>query len=443
VLALTAGGAAVCAVFAVVTYSIARGSLTEQRLEVALRQAYTGANFLRSQLATNGTTPAEALAALNPEGGTAVLVERRGRWVSSELDVAPDVVPAAVREHVAAGRVAHAPGRWRDAPVLVVGVPLASVDAAVYEIAPVAELQSTLRVLSTVLSLGTVLGTALAAMLGLWARRRVLQPLQPIATTAAAIASGDLGRRLADTDDPDLVSMVAAFNSMVDALHQRIERDARFVADVSHELRSPLTTLVASVDLLDARAASLPPRSRQLVELVSAELDRFRHLLEALLELARSEAAAALDDAEPVDVRAFVAAVLRRSDRPADLLQGGDGDRAPAVVLGDRLALERALTNLLDNADRHGGGATGVGVHREDGLVSIVVDDDGPGVPVADRERVFERFATGGGPRGSGSGAGLGLSLVSEIARAHRGSAWCTAGPSGGARFVLRLPEHR
>jgi signal transduction histidine kinase len=232
--------------------------------------------------------------------------------------------------------------------------------------------------------------------------------------------------------------MVGSFNSMVDALQQRIERDARFAADVSHELRSPLTTLVASMDLLQARSSTLPARVQEIIGLVSAELDRFHHLLEALLDLARGDGRIPDEDAEPVDMASLVGEALRRSGRPAELLRTTEG---PAVVTGDRIRLERAVTNLLDNADRHGRGAVRVSVRRADGAVWILVDDAGPGVPVEDRERVFERFATGGGPRRSGSGTGLGLALVHETARAHSGSVWCTASPAGGARFVLRLPE--
>jgi two-component system sensor histidine kinase MtrB len=432
------GGLGVCLFFATTTYSIAREYLTEQRYRVVLRQAYADANFLRSRLATTGTRAADALAALSPEGATAVLVERNGRWSSSVLGAGPDIVPATVRRGAAAGQVAYAPARFEGGPALAVGIPLADVGAVVYEVASLTELQTTLRVLSTVLSAGTVAAAGLATVLGLWARRRILQPLAPLATTAAAIASGDLERRLPGTDDPDLVTMVGSFNTMVDALQQRIERDARFAADVSHELRSPLTTLVASVDLLNARAESLPARSRELLALVTAELERFQRLLESLLELARSEAGAHGPDAERIDMAALVAQVLRQSGRPVGLLHT-TGEAA--VVAGDRVRLERAIANLLDNADRHGGGAVRVDVERDGDAVWITVDDAGPGIPTADRERIFERFATGGGPRRSGSGAGLGLALVEETARAHAGSAWCTDSPAGGARLVFRLPE--
>jgi two-component system sensor histidine kinase MtrB len=438
ILAFTAAGLVLCSVFALATYSIARGYLQQQRHRGVLRQAYIDANFLRDRLTTSGTTIADAVAALNPEGATAVLVERGGRWSSSKLGVGPKAVPFQVQRQAGLGRVAYAPTRVGDAAGLAVGVPVPGVGVIVYEITPLTEMQATLRVLSAVLSAGTLLGAVTALLVGLWARRRILKPLAPITSTAAAIAGGDLDRRLPATDDPDLVTMVGSFNSMVDALQQRIERDTRFTADVSHELRSPLTTLVGSVEMLNARAATLPRRIQEIIDLITAELDRFHRLLESLLDLARADAGA---DIAPrrVDVVELVAQVLRQSGRRHELLDA----EGPAAVMGDRLQLERAVVNLLDNADRHGGGTERAGVRAEDGQVWITVDDGGPGIAPADRDRVFERFATGGGPRRSGSGSGLGLALVHEIARIHHGAVWCTDSPAGGARLVLRMPEAR
>jgi signal transduction histidine kinase len=108
---------------------------------------------------------------------------------------------------------------------------------------------------------------------------------------------------------------------------------------------------------------------------------------------------------------------------------------------GRRLALVRAVTNLLDNADRHGGGVVGLRLRATDRAAVIDVDDAGPGVPVEERERVFARFATGRGARGSSAGTGLGLALVAETVAAHGGSVVCCGGPTGGARFTVTLPR--
>ena len=370
-----------------------------------------------------------------------MVLQRGGHWFSSSLDTDSGSIPASLRARADAGDVAFVPTDRAGGPALAVAVPLPSVDAVVYEVAPLTELQSTLRILSIVLSGGTLAGAALAGLLGLWAARRVLRPLDPLASTAAAIASGDLARRLPSTDDPDLVTMVGSFNSMIDALQARIERDARFAADVSHELRSPLTTLVGSVDLLNGRADELPPRSRQALDLLTVDLGRFRRMLDDLLELARTGPAGTPSDGEALDLHELVQHVLLRTGRPASLLRPA---ASSALVRGDKLRLERALTNLLDNAERHAGGVTAVELQSDETSVTITVDDEGPGVPPPDRERIFERFATGGAGRGSGTGTGLGLALVQETARSHGGAVWCAPPPSGrGARFLLRLPAAR
>jgi signal transduction histidine kinase len=333
----------------------------------------------------------------------------------------------------------HAAYQVVDGPngeIVVVGVPLPNVGGELYEVAPMDDLVRTLNTLGIILVIGTVIAAAAGVGIGVWSSRRVLEPLDGVATAAAQIAGGQLSRRLEPTDDPDLVTIVGSFNSMVDALQTRIERDAAFAADVSHELRTPLTTLVAAVDLLQGRSDQMTPTQRQALDLTSAELERFRRLLDELIELARFDAGLPEQDRGPVDLRHFVEQSLARSGLSPDLVTGDSG----TVVEANRTRLERAVANLVDNAARYGGGVVGVEVTREDGGVCLLVDDAGPGVPLADRERVFARFATSGGGRGSARGTGLGLAIVKETATSLGGEVWCTDRPGGGARFVLWLP---
>jgi signal transduction histidine kinase len=321
-------------------------------------------------------------------------------------------------------------------PAVVVGVPLPQVGAEFYEVAPLTELDGILRLLSGILLGGALLATAAGAGLGAWASRSVVTPLNRVATTAAAIAGGQLGSRLPATLDPELATIVASFNSMVDTLQQRIERDARLAADVSHELRSPLTTLVGSVDLLNARREELHPRSRRALDLVTADLERFRRLLDNLLELARSDAGLDLGSDGVVDLDQLLRHVLTEVGADVEV-RGADG----LQVIGDKPRIGRMFRNLFENADRHGGGLVAVEVSRTGGDVIVAIDDAGPGIAPEDRERIFDRFATGTKGRGSSSGTGLGLALVAETANVHRGAVWCVTSPQGGARFVVRLPE--
>jgi signal transduction histidine kinase len=295
-----------------------------------------------------------------------------------------------------------------------------------------------LRTLAAVLAAGAAAATAAGAAFGVWASRRAVQPLEQVAGAATRIAGGEMTTRLPATDDPDLVAIVAGFNSMVDALAARIDRDARFVGDVSHELRSPLTTLVTSVEVLAARRDELSPRGQQALALVEGELGRFRRTLDDLLQLARIDGAGAMDAAAPVSLSELVREVLASTGRSVEL--AADPDSATTVT-GDKLSLERAVSNLLDNADRHAGGPKAVHVERRENTVVVTVDDGGPGVAMEDRERIFERFARGqGAARRSLPGAGLGLAIVAETAARHGGAAWCADAPDGGARFSLSVP---
>ncbi|MGY1602314.1 sensor histidine kinase [Geodermatophilus sp. SYSU D00815] len=436
VLAFGAGALLVSAVLVVTTFLLARGYLLDQRESTATRQAFADADLLRSRLATAGAEVGDVLSEISP-GGSDVVVRSGDAWYSSSLDVGARDVPAQLRELVRDGAAGTVRTSSADGPRLVIGVPVAAAGLEFYEVAPLVELQGVLRTLAAVLGAGAVTATAAGAGFGVWASRRVVHPLDQVAGAASRIAAGELTTRLPATDDPDLVAIVGSFNTMVDALAARIERDARFVGDVSHELRSPLTSLTTSVEVLGARREELSPRAQQALALVEEQLRRFRTTLDDLLELARLDSGAGDDDRPAVDVAALAREVVAATGRPPALLSA-DG---PAVVRGDKRQLERALRNLLDNADRHAGGPRRVGVERRDGSVVLTVDDAGPGIPPEDRDRVFERFTRGvHAGRRSLPGAGLGLAIVAETAARHGGAAWCAAAPDGGARMTLSLP---
>ncbi|WNV76840.1 HAMP domain-containing sensor histidine kinase [Geodermatophilus sp. DSM 44513] len=421
------------------TFVLARNHLLDQREASLTRQAFADANVLRGSLATAGVEIGDALSQLVPEGGSDVVVRSGDSWYSTSLDVGARDVPPDLREAVAAGNAARVRTESAEGPHLVVGVAVRGADLEFYEVTELVELESELRTLATVLAVSALAATVAGAAFGAWASGRAVQPLDQVTAAATDIAGGDLARRLPPTEDADLVAIVGSFNSMVDALAARIDRDARFVGDVSHELRSPLTTLVTSVELLAARRDELSPRSRQALTLVEGELARFRRTLDDLLELARMDSAQGAEPPPPVSLSALVREVITGSGRSASLLQADDDGRT--IVRADKGRLERAVRNLLDNADRHAGGACAVRVERQDGSAVLSVEDAGPGVPLADRERVFDRFARGPrAARGSLPGAGLGLAIVAETATRAGGTTWCSASPWGGARFCLSLP---
>ncbi|WP_432483932.1 sensor histidine kinase [Kineococcus esterisolvens] len=432
----TLGATVLATLAAIGTHAVTREYLLTQREDTAVRQAFVDASSVRDGLRTSGVSVTDVLGAVAPPSGSELLVRRDGRWYSGSLQVGGDDVPAALGDAVASGTAGVTWTRVDGQAALAVGVPLPGVGAEFYEVAVTTELERTLVAVRNALA-AFALSTAVGgALLGVWASRRAVAPLHAVARTAASIAGGELGIRLPPTSDPDLATIVGSFNSMVDALEEQIQREVRFSADVSHELRSPLTTLVTSVALLQRRRDELPPRSQQALDLVARELDRFQQTLDDLLELARLESGAAGRPRVRTGATSLARQALDASGRP-DVPVRADGPGALVDV--DTQQLARALVNLFDNADRHGEGLVEVGVQCTGDRVRFLVDDAGPGVPPGERQRVFERFARAGS-RGSLPGSGLGLSLVAETVRAHGGTVRCAASPLGGARFVVELP---
>ena len=273
-------------------------------------------------------------------------------------------------------------------------------------------------------------------------------PVAEAAQAAKAIAGGHLGTRLPPTEDPDLGVLASSFNDMASALQLRIERDARFASDVSHELRSPLMTLSASVEVMEARRHELPERAQAALDLLTSDVSRFQGLVEDLLEISRFDAGAIRLHLEDLQVAQFVRNAVAVSSAPSTPVT--TTPRAErAVIRGDRRRLARVIANLIDNAKAYGGGEPEITITDanlpDEPLthVQIGVEDHGPGVPVEERALIFERFARGvsAGRRGGSEGAGLGLALVDEHVRMHGGRVWVEDRIDGttGARFVIEL----
>ncbi len=436
------GALIVSALLAVGTYLTARHYLMDQRQATALRQSYADASFVLDGLLSRDARVPDVLGSVNAPADSELVVHKDDRWYSSALARGPQAIPDSIRDGVTSGSVTFGWGTTEDTPSLVVGVPLRAADAEFYEIVQTGELRSTLNTLAIVLTAFAVLATLAGAMFGRLALRRLMAPLDDVATAAAQIGAGGLQTRLPPTDDPDLATIVGSFNSMVEALDERIQRDARFAADLGHELRSPLTTLVASMQVIQGRRDELPPRTQRAVDLVSVELDRFQRTLEDLLELGRLDAGVRGQVLTDVDAAELARQSLDDSHRDPALLRvlgavrGASPDNTVRV---DKQQLGRALVNLYENADRHGGGLQAVTIRRVRQQVRIDVDDRGDGVPIEERDRIFERFVRGGS-RGSLPGSGLGLSIVAETALSLGGRVWVEDAPEGGARFSIELP---
>ncbi|MEO7397467.1 MAG: HAMP domain-containing sensor histidine kinase, partial [Ilumatobacteraceae bacterium] len=228
---------------------------------------------------------------------------------------------------------------------------------------------------------------------------------------------------------------------MADTMQSRIEREAQFASDVSHELRSPITALSAAVEVLDARRADLPDRTQQALDVVVNQVRRFDQMVLDLLELSRIDAGVTDINREELRLDEIVPRIAQRygfGDVPINV--------HPAAMKNiwiDKLRLERILANLLDNARHHGGGATRISIEpdKRSGML-LIVEDSGPGVARGERQRIFERFARGTAARHR-VGTGLGLALVAEHTQALGGDAWVEDKAGGGARFIVRFVTDR
>lgn len=432
--------------FAVVTYVGVHHVLVSDAVQTDLNQSYVNAALVRSTLYTSPPALASQLNSIEGATGSSVLIQTHRQWLSKSNGAATADVPRALITEVLRGHAATQVFGVHGHLFFVVGVPIPSVETQFFEVYPLDPVTHTLGNLLLVLVLGAIFTSLIGLAGGLWVARRTVRPLEVVSRAAAAIAEGDLSTRLVVTQaDREVQQLTASFNEMVAQLTARLERDARFASDVSHELRSPLTTLVTTATVLQQHRDDLTDVGRQSLDLLVADLSIFQALVEDLLEIARSDAGAVALVLETVDavelVRQSVRSAARRHGFPAPPVEV-DPSLADPLVEVDRRRFERAVTNLLDNAHHYAGGATAVRVEREGDDLCVHVDDAGPGVLDEERESVFERFARGHAARSRGvaRGTGLGLALVREHIRALGGEIDVSRAPEGGARFTIRLP---
>jgi signal transduction histidine kinase len=294
---------------------------------------------------------------------------------------------------------------------------------------------STVDSITGALVIGVPVLIALLAGLTWWLTGRALKPVEAIRAEAAAITGSTIHRRVPEPNTDDEIGRLArTMNSMLDRLEATSLRQRRFVSDASHELRSPVAVIRAQVEVALRRGdeADWP----MVAQRVLVEDARLEQAVSELLELARTEERA---DATPilVDLDEVVLEETARERRvPIDTSRVLAGR-----VHGTSAQFARVVANLLDNACRHAEAQVSIALVRQEHDVVLIVDDDGPGISVADRERVFERFTRldEGRSRDAG-GVGLGLAMVRAIVERHGGSVAVDDAPLGGARFVVRLP---
>lgn len=424
------------------TYAIVSDTLVREKERSAEEQFRSNATVLDNALDAGGDVDERAvLTSLRPEVRAGELLYADGRWFAASSQLRPEDLPVGLVGSVQAGEPASARFDSADGPLLAFGTPLEG-GRRYFEVFDLRELDDTLGTLRRALAASGLLATLAAVAVAWLIARRVTAPLEGVANAATRIASGDLDVRMAGSDDRDLGRIAASFNRMADTLQARIARESRFAADVSHELRSPMTTLVNAATVLERRRHELSEDGQEALELLVGDIERFERIIADLTEMSKHDAGTVRPAPEVLPAGRAVRDVVRRASAslPVEVHRAAED----VLVLVDLQLLERVLHTVLENADAYAGGARAVHVDADATGVLVHVDDEGPGVPVDERERIFDRFARGvhGERRTTADGSGLGLSLAAENMRALGGTISVGDNPGGtGARFTLVLPR--
>jgi signal transduction histidine kinase len=291
---------------------------------------------------------------------------------------------------------------------------------------PLAEVARSIDPVVRALQFGTPVLIALVALVTWWITGRALRPIETLRREADSISHSSDGASLPVPNTADEVERLAiTLNDMLLRIDESSRRQQEFVSDASHELRSPITSMHVALEV-----ASLHPETTSVQDLskeLLLETTRMQNMVNALLALARMEERGFT----PPAIVDLAPALSRATGEPV----------SEQLAEADEEQIESAVRNLVDNARRHARTSVDVAIERTDGDLIVTVDDDGPGVPDDQRERIFDRFTRlDTGRARTDGGAGIGLALARRIAERHHGTITVGTSPLGGARFTLRLP---
>lgn len=431
--AITVAGVALSA------YFTARVQMQQSLDESLLTRAEQAAGSNRLSILTSQQVPSWALGAADvriafvvPGRSVPIVSADQGREGEQlvlgdpELDVALGRSESSVRTIAAANGV-----RYR-----VVAVP-AEGQAALVLAQSLEPTERTLGKLGLVTLLFGAAGAVAAGLVGWAVARNGLRPVRRLTTAAEDIARTEKLTPIEVEGNDEIARLATSFNAMLAALSASRDRQRQLVADASHELRTPLTSLRTNIELhrqADAAGGLDVDARRELLDDVGAQLEEMTTLIGDLVELARDEPLA--HTVEPVDLVEVVERAVTRVRRRAPGLDFAVHVE-PWWLLGEADSLERAVTNLLDNAAKWSPPLGRVTVGLADGVLTVT--DEGQGIAEADLPHVFDRFYRSRESRAL-PGSGLGLSIVRQVVERHGGSVEATHGPEGGARFVVRLP---
>ncbi len=380
-------------------------------------------------VSSDGTTGQPPLISIKMPTGQTITVRPAAPVGQPEIDVARGRSDQSIRT------VVESDGTYR-----VIAVPYGNTGVALVLATSMAATQATLDTLGLVSVIVGLLGIAIAGMAGFFLGRAALRPVERLTVATEYIArTGDL-RRIEVTGDDELARLTTSFNTMLVALARSHDYQRRLVADAGHELRTPLTSMRTNLDLL-AQAMAEPDNPRlsaedrvELMNDVRAQMEELSLLISDLVELSRDERP--VHAIEQIDFSDVVERAVQRVQRRASSLTY-DVQLAPWYLQGDPAALERAVTNLLDNAAKWSPPGGTVTVSLREG--ALQVSDQGPGIADEDLPHIFERFYRSPEAR-TMPGSGLGLAIVRQVAENHGGRVAAARAPGGGALLGVWLP---
>ncbi|MFH0915607.1 MAG: HAMP domain-containing sensor histidine kinase [bacterium] len=467
-------------------YFITKTAQDDEALDKALAQSSFNLFLADSVLpaAPEAADYDRLLEALQIRGGFASLIEAGSDVYLSGPQVTRGLITPELAARIAEGRIGYQTITMAGEPTIAVGGQVRSAELTLYFFYPQGDRLANLARLRDVLIVGGVILAVLGAIAGYWLARRLLGPVRAASKAAVLVSQGDLDIRLPVGAD-EFGVLAASFNQMTENLRAKMldleagqARERRFVADVTHELRTPVSALVGEASLLKARLEAAPvdcpPEVTRLALLVSTDIARLRQLVDDLLEISRLDARAAETVIEVVDLRAFllllvrahgwsdavrIVGTIRTSDESSATRAGttvaddSGWTSSGTLIRTDKRRVERIIVNLVENALQHGAAPVTLGIRRTagtdageppasrpDDLIHVTVTDSGPGIPVEHLPHIFDRFYKADPSRASSRGSGLGLAIARENARLLGGDLAVANVPQGGARFVLSLP---
>jgi signal transduction histidine kinase len=298
--------------------------------------------------------------------------------------------------------------------------------------------EATVKTVAILLAVAAPIVIAVSAAATYLLVGRSMRSVDAIRARVADISTSDLTERVPVPEHRDEISALATtMNEMLERIEAGHSAQRRFVGDASHELRSPLATIISALEVAAAHPELLDQDLASTT--LMPEAQRMRDLVEDLLLLARADERGLTLRRDDVDLDDLVAGEAIRLERETQLAVRTD--LTPTRLVGDASGLSRVVRNLLENATRHAESRIDAAVRPQSGGALLTIGDDGPGIPAAERVRVFDRFVRLDSDRSrSGGGSGLGLAIVSEIVAAHHGSVTIEDRPGGGTLVVVQLP---